>query len=155
MKIEIDFDRETYIQASADFLKLLVTFSYRWLTNEGEALGYILGSLHFTLFVFVWLLVIVSHTLYPSFWLQFSIFILIFLIWIQHVVLKVCVSTVAEQNFTNGVSPYHAIFEKVFQVSASDFIDNYVVAETTALGFLGLSLISRVSVYMRGWSPQL
>ena len=155
MKIEIDFDRETYVQASADFLKRLITFSYRWLTNEGEALGYILGSLHFTLFVFVVLLVIVSHTIYPNFWLQFSVFILIFLIWVQHIVLKVCVSTVAEEGLTNGASPYHTIFEKVFLVRTSDFINYYAVAETTALGFFGLSLISRVSVYMHGWSPQL
>lgn len=155
MKIHIEIDKEAYIKSSADFLKRVITFSYRWLTNEGEGLGYILASIHFMLFLSTSLMVIVSHIIYPDFWLQLLMFSVMFAIWIQHFFLKVCVSVVAEQEFTQAPSPFYTLVEDILHISTSDFLNYYIVAETTALACMGLGLISRVSMYTRGWSSHL
>jgi hypothetical protein len=155
MKIEIDFDKEAYIESSAVFLKQLIAFLYKWLTIEGEGLGYILACIHFILFTSTSLMVVVSHILYPNFWLQLFMFCVMFTIWIQHFFLKVCVSIVAEQEFLQAPSPFYTLVEDILHISTSDFVNYYIVAETTALVCMALGLISRVSIYMRGWSSQL
>lgn len=155
MKIQIEVDKNSFVEASANFLKRLITFSYRWLTNEGEALGYILGFTHFMLFVFLILSVVASHTIYPNFWLQFGLFCIVFIVWLQHVCLKVCVSIIAEKDLTKNTSPFHELFENVFQISTNDFTTYFVVAETVAVGCLGLELISRISMYFQGLTYRL
>ena len=155
MKIQSDIDKDLYIRESADFLKRLITFSYKWITHEGEGLGYILASIHFILFLSTSLMVVVSHIVYPNFWLQLFMFSVMFAIWTQHFFLKVCVSIVAEQEFLQAPSPFYTLVEDILNISTSDFINYYIVAETTALGCMGLGLISRVSMYMRGWTSHL
>ena len=78
MKIQIEFDKDDLVENLEAQLRYLVTFAFRWLTNEGEVLGYILGALHFMLFVVLVILVIASHTIHTNFWFQLSIFICIF-----------------------------------------------------------------------------
>jgi len=148
MKIQIEFDKDNLIEKLETQLRFLVSFAYRWLTREGEALGYILGSLHFMLFIFLVLLVIACHTVYTNFWFQLAVFVCIFLIWIQHILLKVCISVVAEKNFTNNTSPFHTLLEDVLRIHPTDFGNYFVVAETVALGCFGLELISRSSGYI-------
>jgi len=155
MKIEIEFDREAYIRSSAVFLKQLTAFLYNWLTTEGEGLGYIMASIHFIVFASSSTMVVVSHILYPSFWLQLFMFCVIFAIWLQHFFLKVCVSVVAEEELLKAPSPFFKLVEDILHISTSDFINYIIIAETTALGCMALGLISRVSVYMRGWSNHL
>ena len=148
MKIQIDFNKDNVIEKIETQLRFLVTFAYRWLTNEGEVLGYILGAVHFMSFVLLLLLVVASHTIYTNFWFQFAIFLCILLIWVQHIFLKVCVLVVAEKNFTKNISPFHILLEDVFQISSTDFSNYFVVAETVALGCFGLELISRCSSHI-------
>lgn len=149
MKIQIEFDKDDLIENLEAQLRYLVTFAFRWLTNEGEVLGYILGALHFMLFVVLVVLVIASHTIHTNFWFQLSIFLCIFAIWVQHIFLKVCISIVAEKNLTKNISPFHTLLEDVFQISSTDFSNYFITAETVALGCFGLELISRCSVYTR------
>ena len=152
MKITIVFDKNTVVEKLESYLRSLTIFAYKWLTNEAEALGYILGSIHFMTSIFLFLLVIVSHTLYPAFWLQGVVFILLSVIWMQHVFLKVCISIVAEKKFTNNISPFHKLVEDVFGLSSHEFGNYLVTAETIALGCFGLELISRMSIYLgRAW----
>ena len=155
MKIEIEFDKEAYIRSSAVFLKQLIAFLYKWITVEGEGLGYIMASIHFILFSSASTMVVVSQIVYPNFWLQLTMFCVMFAIWVQHFFLKVCVSIVAEQELIKAPSPFYKLVEDIFHVSTSDFVNYYIVAETTAIGCMALGLISRVSIYMRGWSSHL
>ena len=148
ISIELDtwsFNKETIILSSTDFLKSAIRYIYKWLTTDGEALGYILGHIHFMLFILLILCVLISHTLYPNFWFQLLIFCIIFIIWLQHIFLKVCVSIVAEKELTNNKSPFHELLETMFGISTDDFINYFIVAETFSLGFLGLELIARIS----------
>ena len=152
MKIIIDFDKTILIENLERYLRSLIIFAYKWLTTEAEALGYILGSLHFMISIFLFLLVIVSHTFYPAFWLQCAVFLLLFIIWIQHVFLKVCISILAEKNLTNNISPFHKLVEDLFGISSHEFGNYLVTAETVALGCFGLELLSRMSIYLgRAW----
>ena len=148
MNITIEL-KESIIQSSAESIKKTIKFLYMWLTTEGEALGYILGHIHFTLFLLLLICVVIAHTIYPKFWFQAAVFVVIFLIWIQHVVLKVCVSTVAEKDLTNKeASPFHELVETVFHISTDDFINYFIVAETVALCCFALELIAHCSIHI-------
>ena len=48
------------------FLTWFITFFFQWLTNEGEILGYILGSIHILFAVSLLSLVFISHTIFPE-----------------------------------------------------------------------------------------
>jgi hypothetical protein len=146
------FDREKLVRNFSEKLIGIIRFVYRWLTREGEVLGYILGTLHFMISIMIIMLIIISHTIYPSFWLQFFIFAIMCIIWIQHVFLKVCISIVAEQDLTKNVSPFYKLVYDIFGISTNDFTNLVVVAETILIGCLGLELISRCSMYLQGWS---
>jgi hypothetical protein len=151
MKIEIELTKESIIDSGSEYLKQTIRFLYKWLTTDGEALGYILGHIHFMLFVCLLFLVIISHTLYPSFWLQLGVFMIILMIWIQHIFLKVCISTVAEKDLTNNSAPFHELVETILNISTDDFINHLIVAETVALGCFALELVSRMSVFLNDW----
>jgi hypothetical protein len=148
MQIIVDVNREAIIEKMALFLNNTVSFLYQWLTTDGEILGYILGTIHITSSIFIFICIIVSHTIYPVFWLQCVIFICLFLIWIQHIVLKVCVVIVAEMNLTQNRSPYYEIvgefLHKIFNIKLTDFITYLIVAETVWVGCFGLEIISKI-----------
>jgi hypothetical protein len=148
MQIIVDVNREAIIEKMALFLNNTVSFLYQWLTTDGEILGYILGIIHITSSIFIFICIIVSHTIYPVFWLQCVIFICLFLIWIQHIVLKVCVVIVAEMNLTQNRSPYYEIMgeflHKIFNIKLTDFITYLIVAETVWVGCFGLEIISKI-----------
>jgi predicted nucleic acid-binding OB-fold protein len=145
MNITIEL-KESIIQSTTHSIKQTITFLYKWLTTEGEALGYILGHIHFTLFLLLLLCIIIAHTIYPEFWFQTCIFLVLLAIWLQHVILKVCVSTVAENDLTNKqASPFHELVEMMFHISTDDFINYFIVAETVALCCFALELIAQIS----------
>jgi len=150
-RIEIQIDKNSIIDSAVQFLNTAVQFLYKWLTTEGEALGYILGYLHFMGFILLIIGICVSHTIYPSFWLQLIVFCILFLVWLQHIVLKVCVSIVAEKHLTKTISPFHELMEFVFKISANDYVNDYVIGETAVVLCLGLELISRYSCFLLGW----
>ena len=149
MNIRIEIDKESIIDASTEYIKKTIKFLYRWLTTDGEALGYILGHIHFMLFISLLLSVFIAHTIYPNFWFQLGIFIVIFMIWLQHIFLKVCVSIVAEKDFTQNVAPFHKILESIFQITPNDFTNYFIVAETVALACFGLELIAQISTQIQ------
>lgn len=142
MKIVIEFDKNYVIEKLELFLRRFIQFSYKWLTTDGEILGYILGFLHFFTSIFIFILLIVSHTIYPEFWLQLFVFVLLVIIWIQHVVLKVCISVVAEKAFTKNESPFYKILEDVFGITPIEFGNYLVTIETVAIGCFGLEIIA-------------
>lgn len=145
MKIQIDIDKDKIIQSAEVFLRKFVTIAYRWLTTDGEILGYILGFLHFITSIFIFVLLIVSHTIYPALWLQIVVFILLLVIWIQHVVLKVCVSVVAEKILTTNESPFHKLIHELFGVTPGTFSNYLVTTETVAIGCFALEIIANIS----------
>jgi hypothetical protein len=149
MRITINFDKNVIIETLEKLTRTSVRFFYKWLTSEGEALGYILGSIHVMAGIFIFLLIIISHTVYPNFYFQAFAFVLLLAVWIQHIFLKVCIIIVAEKRLTNNVSPFHVILTDIFGITPEIFGNYLIIVETTALGFFALELISRCSAYLQ------
>jgi hypothetical protein len=136
------------VEKLENYTRNTISFLYSWLTTDGEVLGYILGVVHFVVSMTIIAMVVVSHTLYPAFWFQLAVFVCLFIIWLQHIFLKVCISIVAEQKLTQHEPPFLKIIRDVLRINPADFTTYFVIAETMAVGCLGLGLISRLSVYL-------
>jgi hypothetical protein len=89
-----------------------------------------------------------SHTLYPVFWLQLLVFFFLFITWLQHLFLQVCILFLAEKTLTNNEPPFYTIVREVLGINIEDFIKYFFIAETSVVGCLGLELISKISVYI-------
>jgi hypothetical protein len=146
MKIVIEFDKNIFIEKIEKQIRNFIIFFYKWLTDDKEILGYILGILHFMIGGVILFLIIISHTIYPSFYLQCISFVLLAIVWVQHVFLKVCVLIVAEQNLTNKTTSFfHKLLEDMFGITAEEFGNYLVISETVALACFGLEIISKIS----------
>lgn len=149
MRFTLELDKKKLISSLEENLRKFIVFIYGWLTTDGNILGYILGVTHFLIAITIFIVLIVSYTIYPAFWLQTLVILLLFIIWLQHVVLKVCISTVAEERFTNSQAPFFRIVTDLtnyFGISFDRFLENIVIAETIAISSLSLALIGRMSV---------
>ena len=157
MRIILDISKETIIDLLKTGVIRIVLFVYSWIVNEGEVLGYILGVFHILVVITVFLFIIISHTIYPDFWLQLSVFSCLFMIWFQHVTLNVCIIILAEQNLTNNVSPFVEFIKSGLQpynISVEQFGSYIVAMETAAVAAFGLEIISRISIYAQRYFLQ-
>ena len=135
------------VEKAERYLRQAVTFLYSWLSTDGEVLGYILGVCHFVISATISVMVLICHTLYPATWFQVMVFILLLLIWIQHVFFRVCISIVAEQKLTNKEPPFFEIIRDVLHIQPTEFVNYFLVAETVWVGCFGLELLAKLSVY--------
>jgi len=119
------------VEQAERYLRQLVTFSYSWLSSDGEVLGYILGVWHFVISITILVAVFISHTLYPVIWFQFLVFLCLVIIWIQHIFLKVCISIVAEKKLTSKEPPFYEIIRNLLHIDPDTFTMNLIVAETS------------------------
>ena len=98
---------------------------------------------------------IMSYTVYPSFWLQFVLLIFIGFVTIQHVFLQVCIVAVSEISLTKKISPYYVLLERIlahFSIDYNTFITSLITAEILTTLFLFLHLISRLSIHKYNFS---
>lgn len=147
--MRIIIDTGTTTQHLETLLVRGVAFFYGWWVKEAEVIGYIVGVFHTLLAVTLAVLVIVSHTIYPAFWLQCVIFVCLALILIQHIVLKVCIMTVAEENLTQQKSIFHEVIGHYLgHVTLQDAMTYLVLIESIAVACFGLEITSRISTYL-------
>jgi hypothetical protein len=152
MRFVIDINKEKIIDYLESNLRSIVRFLYGWITHDGEILGYILGVVHFMTSIIIFMLLFVSHTIYPALWLQGIVLLCMFVIWFQHVILKVCISIVAEEKLTKGQAPFFGLVNDVsnlFKIPFDRFIENLLIAETISVACFTLAFIGRVSLYIR------
>lgn len=151
MRIIVDVNKEYIIEKLQVFTKRVFSFLYQWITIDGEIVGYILGFMHVFTAIFVLISVIVSHTIYPVFWFQCLVYSWILAIWIQHIVLNVCVITLVEKDFTQKDSPFYLLLGDILKLLNIDIYQvlNYiVVAETVAVACFGLEIVSVISNFL-------
>jgi hypothetical protein len=148
MKLVVEFSSEYFLKKISE---IGYTF-YSWFFTKGEILGYILAVFHFIISAGLVTLLIISHTLYPSVWLKLFVFICLFLIWLQHVVLDICIVTVWESQLTTGeITPFHRIVKDVlamFNLSLKDYDAYLIITESVAVGCFALELISHLAVHL-------
>ena len=136
------------VEKLENYTRNIISFLYSWLTTDGEVLGYILGVVHFVMSMTIISMVLVSHTLYPTFLFQLGVFACLFIIWLQHIFLKVCISIVAERSLTKHEPPFYKIIRDVLGINPNEFTTYFVIGETVAVGCFGLELISKLSLYI-------
>jgi hypothetical protein len=86
-----------------DFLEYTIRNSYAWLTTNDKVVGSIVYILHVEVFSTLMLLIFVSH-IFPYMWFQTGVFVLVFTVWLQHVVLKTCVFSSLEIRLVGDAS---------------------------------------------------
>lgn len=97
-------------------------------------------------------LVVISHTVYPVFWFQVVIFSFIFLIWIQHMILRICVLTSIERRLLGPES--HTMIDSLLNifkipVQKETRMGVTLMLSTVGVLFLGLELVARSIMYGR------
>ena len=135
-----------------DNLEVFFRFIYKWITDKDEVLGEIVYTLHIFGFWTLIVLVVISHTVYPVFWLQFIIFSFICLVWLQHVVLHTCVLTSIERRLL-GPQGHNMIDSllNIFSIPVQNETRMGVTLMLSTVGvmFLGLELTARSVMYGR------
>lgn len=148
MKLVVEFNSGNFIEK---IFSIGYTF-YSWFFTKGEILGYILAVFHFIISAGLITLLVISHTIYPSVWLKLFVFVCLFLIWLQHVALDICIVTVWEKQLTTGgITPFHRIVKDVlsmFNLTLDDYDTYLIITEGVAVGCFALELISHFSVYL-------
>ena len=149
MRIILDIEKDALIEKLSNYVQNMIWFFYRWISEEGEILGNILGFIHIIFTVVIVSMVFVSHTIYPVFWFQILTFSCLLVVWIQHLFLGVCVVTVAEKSLTNRDSPFHKILIDVlefYNLNIYQFVKYIFVAESVAVGCFFLEILSILSL---------
>lgn len=123
----------------------MVRYLYGWLTENDEILGKIVYVIHMTGFWTLIVLIVLSHV-FPYFWFQVGVFMMVLLTWIQHVMLNTCVLTSLEIKFTKDsvvrmVDSLLIMFN--IPVTLESRMGVTVMLSTVMTCFLGLELMSR------------
>jgi hypothetical protein len=148
MKIKIQLDFENLF----DSLKQKIGDAKKTIKYEDEILGYIIAIFHLMISCSVIFLIFVSHTIYPSVWLKAISFIVLFIIWIQHILLDACFVTLFEKKLVKeSQTPFHKILSKilnVFNLTIEQYDKYLIVIEGVIIGCFGLELLSHFSQFM-------
>ena len=125
-----------------------VRYMYKWLTENDEILGKIVYVLHLAGFWTLMFLIFLSHV-FPYFWFQVGVFIVVFFTWIQHILLNTCVLTSLEIKFLGD----KALCMTDSLLTLVDIPPTYetrmgitVLLSTIMTLFLGLELMARILI---------
>ncbi len=123
-----------------------------WEPDEKKKARIVRGLHH--LFVYaMFTLILVSHTIYPAFWLQTAILIVCILVWIQHVLTGGCVVSKVEQKWLGTTESFVDPIVDLFHIKLAEDDDRtgfVTLGSTVAVLFLSLEWISRVIHMLTG-----
>jgi hypothetical protein len=108
--------------------------------------GKILRYIHHFLSNALIILIIVSHTLYPAFWLQSLVLFFCVLVWLQHITCNGCVISKVEQKLIGDRESFVTPILEVFHLEPTQELAIAFVIMGSSLGvfLLGLEWIARV-----------
>jgi hypothetical protein len=108
--------------------------------------GKILRYIHHFLSNALIILIIVSHTLYPAFWLQTLVLFFCVLVWLQHVTCNGCVISKVEQKLIGDNESFVTPILEAFHLKPTQELAVAFVIMGSSLGvfLLGLEWLSRV-----------
>jgi hypothetical protein len=69
--------------------------------SDDKRIGILIRYVHSFTISFIFISYIIAHTIIPSYWLMFSVWISIMIIWIHHILTGSCVFTRIEQRLIN------------------------------------------------------
>lgn len=150
--------RDQWIKTLKNGMINFIKYVYGWISKDDEFLGHVLASSHFILSATFYLLIVACHVVYPSIYFQLFVFICVFIIWLQHIFLRVCISVLAEQELTKLNAPsiplFKAILEKL-NITFEDFTNYFLTAETTCVIMFSLEMLSKLTVYSYHYYHQI
>ena len=135
-----------------DGLEMITRGIYGWLAENDEALGNILYTVHLFSMTILMVVIFISHTIYPVIWFQIIVFITVFLVWIQHILLRTCVCTSLERRLMGPNSRVAIDFIlDVFgiPISKRTRVGVTLLMSTITVLFLGLELFARGVLLLR------
>ena len=95
-------EKQKIIDKLESYVRDVTRFLFQWLSEEGDVLGYVLAIVHTLGTVAIWLCIVLSHTIYIDTWFQIFTFIVLFICWLQHIFLDVCVSFFRRSRHTKA-----------------------------------------------------
>lgn len=139
-------------KAIVNGLEVSLRWAYKWLSDNDDVLGKILSTLHILVLIVIFVLIVISHVIYPVIWLQLFVFGIVFLIWLQHVLLHACVCSSLERKLMGDDAPLAIdIILNILRIpiSKETRMGLTVLLSSLTVGFLGLELIARGVMYLR------
>lgn len=135
-----------------EYLEIALRWTYKWLTDNDEILGKILYTLHVIALLVIIILIVISHVIYPVFWFQCFVFLIVLTVWLQHVLLRSCVCSSLERRLMGNDAPL-AIDGILKMLGMSPSKENRMgvtlLTSSIAVGLLGLELVARGVMYFR------
>jgi hypothetical protein len=116
-----------------------------WETDD-ERKGKILRWVHYFMTNALLIMIVVSHTIYPAFWLQTFILIFSIFAWLQHITCNGCVISKVEQKLIGDSKSFVDPFLELFHIEPTKelSIAFLILGSTIGVGLLGLEWIARV-----------
>jgi hypothetical protein len=133
-------------KTAVDWTEWLVHRVFFWEDDDGKK-GRIVRTLHHAATYILGTLIIVSHVIYPAFWLQTILLGFCTIVWIQHVLTHGCVISKVEQRLLKDevsfLDPYLEIFGVEVNEKSKQGI--LIMGSTLSVGILTLEWVSRLS----------
>jgi len=135
-----------------DILEPLSKKVFFW-ENEPVRIGKLIRFTHHSIVYFIGVLIIVSHTIYPSYFLLCFVYILCLLIWIQHITTGGCLSSKLEQKLIGDSSSFVDPILEVFNIpitpqSTSGIV---VMGSTLVIFMMSLELCARTVLNIKSY----
>lgn len=140
------FPRTTIMESIAvEWTEWIVDRIMFW-ESDKKRKARILRAVHHFLSYGLLILIIVSHTLYPAFWLQTILLFVCGLVWVQHVVTNGCVISKVEQKWLEDESSFIDPFLELVHadIPNSSKPGILILGSTLAVFMLSLEWIARV-----------
>jgi len=129
-------DKHELIVYISNKIEVLIRTSFSWISDNSIVIGFIIRIFHLVI-TFTMISLIVISMFIKGF--RFVTFIILFVIWIQHILLECCVLSICELKLLNDelfLTKMNLIFGLPFSTSSIIFL----IVETIFLFNLGFSL---------------
>jgi hypothetical protein len=116
-----------------------------WETDK-ERKGKLLRWVHHFMSYALLIMIVVSHTIYPAFWLQTMILGFCILVWLQHVTCNGCVLSKVEQKLIGDSKSFIDPFVEIFHIEPTQQITIaiLILGSTIGVSLLSLEWIARL-----------
>ncbi len=132
-------------QTATEWTEWLVHRIFFWETDDAKK-GRIVRTVHHAVMFALLTMIVISHTVYPAFWLQTLVLGFCFLIWVQHVLTNGCVVSKVEQKLIGDETSFVDPFLDLFHVEANETSKRGIVilGSTLVVSLLSLEWVSRL-----------
>jgi len=133
-------------KTAVDWTEWIIHRIFFWEEDDGKK-GRIVRALHYAGTYFLLTLILVSHVLYPAFWLQTLILGFCGLVWIHHILTRGCVLSKVEQRLLKDESSFLDPYLEIVGIEANEKSKQgiLILGSSLAVAILSLEWIGRLS----------